>query len=62
MLKGNLGVLVVLAGLACMTWRAVCDEKLCAGNRFLFLSTYVLGLQDDLNKTFIKISKTAEIE
>ena len=38
------------------------DDGLCEGNRFLFLSTYVLGRQQDLTLTIDEINKTAKIE
>lgn len=34
----------------------------CKGNRFVFLSTYVLGLQTDLKLTFADITKSIKID
>lgn len=37
------------------------DDIICPGNRFIFLSTYALGLQDELTKTFDVISSKIKI-
>ena len=34
------------------------EDGLCEGNRFLFLSTYILGRQQDLTLTFQDINQT----
>ena len=37
------------------------SDGLCQGNHFLFLSTYILGRQQDLTKTFEDINKTIKL-
>ena len=37
-------------------------EILCDGNHFVFLSTFMLGLQTDLKLTFSDINATAKID
>ena len=38
------------------------DDGLCEGNHFLFLSTYMLGRQQDLTLTIAEINRTAAID
>ena len=38
------------------------EDGLCEGNHFLFLSTYVLGRQQDLTLTIAEINRTAVVD
>jgi cyanate lyase len=51
---------LLLLFLACTA--SLKEDKLCEGNRFVFLSTYVLGLQTDLKLTFADITKSIQID
>lgn len=37
-------------------------EKICDGNRFMYQSTYLLGLQEDLAQTISEINSTAKMD
>jgi len=52
----------ILSYVNSVEWIGVNEDGLCEGNRFLFLSTYVLGRQKDLTLTFEEINKTAKVE
>jgi hypothetical protein len=58
MIGRGLAVLLVLAALGvCLAG----EEELCL-NKFVYLSTYVLGLQTDLKLTFAEITKSIKID
>jgi len=61
MWKLGLVVVVVLSSASGLQY-GLREDRLCDGNRFLFLSTYVLGRQEDLTNTTNNISKSAVIE
>jgi hypothetical protein len=46
--------------LVSVCWAA--GEKTCDGNRFMYQSTYLLGLQEDLAKTISEINGTAKMD
>jgi hypothetical protein len=56
---GYSALLLLLALSAALKTR---DDGLCDGNRFVFLSTYVLGLQTELKLTFAEINDTLKVD
>jgi hypothetical protein len=58
MLTGTLLLLVVAVGAA----GGLRDDILCDGNKFVYLSTYVLGLQTDLKLAFADLTKAIKID
>jgi hypothetical protein len=52
---------ILMATVGAVEWEGPNEEGLCPGNHFLFLSTYVLGRQQDLTLTFQDINKTAKV-
>lgn len=52
-------VLLVVAAVATGSAR---NDKPCDGNKFVYLSTYVLGLQTDLKLAFADLTKAIKID
>lgn len=57
-----LGTLLLLLAVAVGSQGGLREDGLCDGNKFVYLSTYVLGLQTDLKLAFADLTKAIKID
>ena len=53
---------LLLSAFLCFIYSTLADPKICPGNRFKYISSYELGRQDELTKTFAELQPMVHVD